>query len=215
VVRRDGLTDSDFIADRTEGYGLAEELIEAYDPDAVEEITGIPADDLVAAAHIYGEANAASILWGLGVTEHKYGSEVVQLLCNLAMMTGNIGKAGAALLPLRGQKNVQGSSDMGAPRPQPERPDAQPPLHGGTEDRSERRHAGVRLAGGARRGPRRHGDQGHDRPRLADRQRGLQGPRLEVRRIARVRRRGRQLQRARGQDRSPLRPPSQGRAAAR
>ncbi|HEY6522972.1 MAG TPA: formate dehydrogenase subunit alpha [Solirubrobacteraceae bacterium] len=114
VVRRDGLTDPEFIADRTEGYGLAEELIEAYDPDAVEEITGIPADDLVAAARIYGEANAASILWGLGVTEHKYGSEVVQLLCNLAMMTGNIGKAGAALLPLRGQNNVQGSSDMGA-----------------------------------------------------------------------------------------------------
>jgi formate dehydrogenase major subunit len=114
VVRRDGLTDSAFIAQRTEGYDTAEELIESYTPDAVEEITGIPADDLVAAAHVYGEANAASILWGPGVTEHKYDSEVVQLLCNLAMMTGNIGKAAAALLPLRGQNNVQGSSDMGA-----------------------------------------------------------------------------------------------------
>src|ERR1700742_5276650 len=114
VVRRDGLTDPEFIAQRTEGYELAEELIDSYDPDAVEEITGIPADDLVAAAHVYGESSAASILWGLGVTEHKYGSEVVQLLCNLAMMTGNVGKPGAALLPLRGQNNVQGSSDMGA-----------------------------------------------------------------------------------------------------
>ncbi len=114
VVRRDGLTDPDFIAQRTEGYQAAEELIEAYTPEAVEEITGIPADDLIHAAHIYGESSAASILWGLGVTEHKYGSEVVQLLCNLAMMTGNVGKAGAALLPLRGQNNVQGSSDMGA-----------------------------------------------------------------------------------------------------
>src|ERR1700761_6102787 len=114
VVRRDGFTDPDFIASRTEGYEAAEELIEAYDPDTVEGITGIPADDLVQAAHIYGEADAASILWGLGVTEHKYGSEVVQLLCNLALMTGNVGRPGAALLPLRGQNNVQGSSDMGA-----------------------------------------------------------------------------------------------------
>src|SRR6202012_2984415 len=88
VVRRDGLIDPEFIAQRTEGYELAQELIDSYDPDAVEEITGIPADDLVAAAHVYGESSAASILWGLGVTEHKYGSEVVQLLCNLAMMTG-------------------------------------------------------------------------------------------------------------------------------
>src|SRR6201996_3496273 len=114
VVRRDGLTDEAFIAERTDGYETAEELIDSYTPEAVEEITGIPADDLVAAAHVYGESSAASILWGLGVTEHKYGSEVVQLLCNLAMMTGNVRKAGAAVLPLRGSNNDQGSSDMGA-----------------------------------------------------------------------------------------------------
>ena len=114
VVRRDGLTDTAFIAGRTEGYADAEELMEAYTPQAVQEITGIPAADIERAAHIYAEAGSASILWGLGVTEHKYGSEVVQLLCNLAMMTGNVGRAGSALLPLRGQNNVQGSSDMGA-----------------------------------------------------------------------------------------------------
>ncbi len=83
-------------------------------PQAVQEITGIPAAQLERAAHIYGEAQSGSLLWGLGVTEHKYGSEVVQLLCNLAMMTGKVGKPGSALLPLRGQNNVQGSSDMGA-----------------------------------------------------------------------------------------------------
>ncbi len=60
------------------------------------------------------EAENACISWGLGVTEHRYGSEVVRLICNLALMTGNIGRPGAALLPLRGQNNVQGSSDMGA-----------------------------------------------------------------------------------------------------
>jgi formate dehydrogenase major subunit len=114
VVRREGLLDEAFIVARTEGWDALEELLEGYDPAAVEEITGIPAADLEAAARLYGEADSASLLWGLGVTEHKYGSEVVQLLCNLAMMTGKVGKPGSALLPLRGQNNVQGSSDMGA-----------------------------------------------------------------------------------------------------
>ena len=114
VVRRDGFVDAEFVAARTEGYEAVEELLESYDPVAVEEITGIPAAELEAAAHLYGEAASGCLLWGLGVTEHKYGSEVVQLLCNLAMMTGKVGKPGSALLPLRGQNNVQGSSDMGA-----------------------------------------------------------------------------------------------------
>jgi len=114
VVRRDGFVDEGFVAARTEGYDVLAELLESYDPAAVEEITGIPAAELEAAAHLYAEAGSASLLWGLGVTEHKYGSEVVQLLCNLAMMTGKVGKPGSALLPLRGQNNVQGSSDMGA-----------------------------------------------------------------------------------------------------
>ncbi|HKZ14048.1 MAG TPA: formate dehydrogenase subunit alpha [Solirubrobacterales bacterium] len=114
VVRRDGMVDEEFIAERTEGFETLEELLEGYDPQSVEEVTGIPAADLEAAAHLYGGAASGSLLWGLGVTEHKYGSEVVQLLSNLAMMTGKVGKPGSALLPLRGQNNVQGSSDMGA-----------------------------------------------------------------------------------------------------
>jgi formate dehydrogenase major subunit len=114
VIHREGLLDAAFIAERTEGWEAVEELLAGYDPAAVEEITGIPASDLEAAAVLYGEAASGSLLWGLGVTEHKYGSEVVRLLCNLAMMTGKVGKPGSALLPLRGQNNVQGSSDMGA-----------------------------------------------------------------------------------------------------
>ncbi|MGA2013801.1 MAG: formate dehydrogenase subunit alpha [Solirubrobacteraceae bacterium] len=114
VVHRDGMIDEQFVATRTAGFEQFEELLGAYTPEAVQEITGIPADDLEQAAHIYGEAATGSLLWGLGVTEHKYGSEVVQLLCNLAMMTGKVGQTGSALLPLRGQNNVQGSSDMGA-----------------------------------------------------------------------------------------------------
>ena len=114
VIRRDGLIDATFIAERTEGYAALEELLDVYTPQAVQEISGVPAAQLEQAAHLYGEAGTGCLLWGLGVTEHKYGSEVVQLLCNLAMMTGKVGKRGSALLPLRGQNNVQGSSDMGA-----------------------------------------------------------------------------------------------------
>jgi formate dehydrogenase major subunit len=114
VLHRDGFVDHDFVARRTTGFDALVELLPQYSPQAVEEITGIPAADLERAAHIYGEATNACISWGLGVTEHKYGSEVVQLICNVALMTGKIGRPGSALLPLRGQNNVQGSSDMGA-----------------------------------------------------------------------------------------------------
>ena len=114
VAHRDGLVDADFIERRTEGYDAYVDLLSSYSPADVEEITGVPAADIERAAHIYGESEASSISWGLGVTEHLYGSEVVQLICNLALMTGNVGRPGAALLPLRGQNNVQGSSDMGA-----------------------------------------------------------------------------------------------------
>jgi formate dehydrogenase major subunit len=114
VVIRDGLVDERFVAERTEGYDALAELVAAYTPEAVEEITTVPAADLVAAAHLYASAERACILWGLGVTEHRYGSECVRLICNLALLTGNVGRPGSALLPLRGQNNVQGSSDHGA-----------------------------------------------------------------------------------------------------
>ncbi|MEY2514022.1 MAG: formate dehydrogenase major subunit, partial [bacterium] len=114
VVARDGLTDKAFLDARTEGYDAVEDLLAGYTPADVQRISGIPAADLERAAHIYAEADTASILWGLGVTEHRYGSEVVRLICNLALMCGKVGRLGSALLPLRGQNNVQGSSDMGA-----------------------------------------------------------------------------------------------------
>jgi formate dehydrogenase major subunit len=114
VVVRDGLVDREFVAERTEGYEAVAELVSAYTPENVEEITGVPALDVERAAQLYAEAERACILWGLGVTEHRYGSECVRLICNLALLTGNVGRPGAALLPLRGQNNVQGSSDHGA-----------------------------------------------------------------------------------------------------
>jgi formate dehydrogenase major subunit len=114
VVARDGLADTAFLRDRTEGWSAVEDLLADYTPLDVQRITGIPAADIEAAAHVYAEADNACVLWGLGVTEHKYGSEVVRLICNLALMCGKVGRPGSALLPLRGQNNVQGSSDMGA-----------------------------------------------------------------------------------------------------
>ncbi len=114
VVARDGLVDRAFLDARTEGYDAVEDLLADYTPGDVERISGVRAADLQRAAHIYAEAENACVLWGLGVTEHKYGSEVVRLICNLALMCGKVGRLGSGLLPLRGQNNVQGSSDMGA-----------------------------------------------------------------------------------------------------
>ena len=114
VLIRDGLVDEAFVRDRVEGFDGLAAVVSAYTPEAVEEITGVPAADIVRAARLYGTAERASVSWGLGVTEQLYGSECVQLICNLALLTGKIGKPGCALLPLRGQNNVQGSSDMGA-----------------------------------------------------------------------------------------------------
>ncbi|MFO7571111.1 MAG: formate dehydrogenase subunit alpha [Gaiellaceae bacterium] len=114
ILIRDGFVNEAFVAERTTGFDTVVELVAAYTPEEVERITGIPAADLERAAHLYGSADRASIVWGLGVTEQLYGSECVQLICNLALMTGKIGRPGCALMPMRGQNNVQGSSDVGA-----------------------------------------------------------------------------------------------------
>jgi len=114
VVARDGLADDAFLAARTDGYDDTRALLEDYTPADVQRISGVPAADIERAAHIYSQAADACVLWGLGVTEHRHGSEVVSLICNLALMCGKVGRPGSALLPLRGQNNVQGSSDMGA-----------------------------------------------------------------------------------------------------
>src|SRR6185312_7481502 len=83
-------------------------------PEAVEAITGIPAAELRAAARLYAQARNAALYYGLGVTEHSQGSTMVMGMANLAMATGNIGRDGVGVNPLRGQNNVQGSCDMGS-----------------------------------------------------------------------------------------------------
>ncbi len=110
----EGLIDRAFIDERSEGFDEFAAMVERYTPEYVAEICGIDARDLIAAAHTYGEADAAAIVYCLGVTEHTGGTEGVMSLSNLAMITGNYGKPGCGVNPLRGQNNVQGACDMGA-----------------------------------------------------------------------------------------------------
>ncbi|MFF3495519.1 formate dehydrogenase subunit alpha [Streptomyces sp. NPDC002795] len=116
VVVTEGLTDADFVADRCEGYEEWAEFVARPEnsPEATEEISGVPAAELRAAARLYASADNGAIYYGLGVTEHSQGSTMVMGMANLAMACGNIGRDGVGVNPLRGQNNVQGSCDMGS-----------------------------------------------------------------------------------------------------
>ena len=116
VVVTEGLTDESFVASRCEGFDEWAEFIarEENSPEAVESITGVPAEDLREAARLYATGGNGAIYYGLGVTEHSQGSTMVMGMANLAMVTGNIGRDGVGVNPLRGQNNVQGSCDMGS-----------------------------------------------------------------------------------------------------
>ena len=114
IILSEGLHDQEFIDARTEGFAEFAKTIGEYTPEKVEEISGIPADDLRAAARLYAGAGAASIVYSMGITQHSTGTDNVLSVANLAMLTGNVGKPGAGVNPLRGQNNVQGSCDVGA-----------------------------------------------------------------------------------------------------
>ncbi len=118
VVVMEGLGDEEFIRTRCDTELLSDWLDFIRDPinspDAMAAITGVSAEDIIAAARLYAEADSAAIYYGLGVTEHSQGSTMVMGLANLAMITGNIGRSGVGVNPLRGQNNVQGSCDMGS-----------------------------------------------------------------------------------------------------
>src|SRR4030042_2511789 len=113
VIISESLQDRDFIETRTGGFEELKKLLADYTPEKVQEISGIPADELVRAARIYAEAERASIVYCMGITQHSTGTDNVLSLANLALLTGNIGKPGTGVNPLRGQNNVQGACDMG------------------------------------------------------------------------------------------------------
>ncbi len=113
-IVEEGLADDKFIADRTEGYDDFLASIKELDVTAMEAITGVDREEVRAAAITYASAGNAMSFHGLGVTEHSQGTFTVQQIADLAMITGNIGRRGVGVNPLRGQNNVQGAADMGA-----------------------------------------------------------------------------------------------------
>jgi len=118
VIVTEDLLDAAFIAERCETGAFADwrefAARPANSPEAMQEITGVPAAEVRAAARLYATGGNAAIFYGLGVTEHSQGSTAVIAIANLAMATGNVGREGVGVNPLRGQNNVQGSCDMGS-----------------------------------------------------------------------------------------------------
>jgi formate dehydrogenase major subunit len=118
TIISEGLEDSDFIAERCEDEAYKDWRTficeERNSPESLEATSGVPAEEIRAAARLYANAGNGAIYYGLGVTEHSQGSTMVMGIANLAMATGNLGRAGVGVNPLRGQNNVQGSCDMGS-----------------------------------------------------------------------------------------------------
>jgi formate dehydrogenase major subunit len=118
VIVTEGLTKDEYVAERCEAdsYLRWKELVaaERNSPEAMEAVTGVAADLVRRAARLYAAGPNSAIYYGLGVTEHSQGSTAVMALANLAMATGNLGREGVGVNPLRGQNNVQGSCDMGS-----------------------------------------------------------------------------------------------------
>jgi len=113
VIIKENLHDKTFIANRTEGFDSLEKNLQAYTPEQVCDITGIPAQEIIETARIYAGASPASILYCMGITQHTSGTDNVKALAGLAMLCGNMGVKGGGVNPLRGQNNVQGACDMG------------------------------------------------------------------------------------------------------
>lgn len=113
VIIKEELTDPDFIAKRTENFAALQETVKQYTPELVEKLTGVPAEQVRTIARVYGRAKNAMIFWGMGISQHTTGTDNARCLISLCLMTGNIGRPGTGLHPLRGQNNVQGASDSG------------------------------------------------------------------------------------------------------
>lgn len=113
TVIDEGLADQDFIARRTNNFEALRENVKGYSPEAMAPICGIPAQTLREVARAFAKAKSAMILWGMGISQHVHGTDNARCLIALVSVTGQIGKPGSGLHPLRGQNNVQGASDAG------------------------------------------------------------------------------------------------------
>ena len=113
VILREGLQDRDFIARRTERFETLEPFLARYTPEMASRITGVPPSVIEDVALEFGRVERAMIFWGMGISQHVNGTDNARALISLCLMTGNIGRRGTGLHPLRGQNNVQGASDVG------------------------------------------------------------------------------------------------------
>ncbi|RJX30424.1 MAG: formate dehydrogenase subunit alpha [Desulfurivibrio sp.] len=114
AILDEGLENQDFIAARTENLEMVRQHVKNFSPEAMAAKTGVEPQLVRQAARLYCSTNRGMILYGLGVTEHRNGTQGVMALANIALASGNVGRPGAGICPLRGQNNVQGSCDMGA-----------------------------------------------------------------------------------------------------
>lgn len=114
VIISKGLTDPGFIGTRTENYDAFKDSVQKFTPDYAEAITGVPAQKIIQAASIIGQADNTATYYTMGITQHTSGVDNVLSIANLALLTGNLGRAKTGVNPLRGQNNVQGACDMGA-----------------------------------------------------------------------------------------------------
>jgi len=113
VIVAEALYDRDYLARHTEGFDNLARQTQAFTPEAMAPICGIDAQTLRDVARLYAEADSAIIFWGMGISQHSHGTDNARCLIALAALTGNIGRPGTGLHPLRGQNNVQGASDAG------------------------------------------------------------------------------------------------------
>ncbi|MGH9628547.1 MAG: molybdopterin-dependent oxidoreductase, partial [Bryobacteraceae bacterium] len=113
VIVEEGLTDEAFIRDRTAGYEALADNVKRFAPEAMTPICGIDAQTIREVARLYATSKASIILWGMGISQHVHGTDNARCLIALALSTGQIGRPGSGLHPLRGQNNVQGASDSG------------------------------------------------------------------------------------------------------
>ena len=113
VIIEDGLFNDEYIKKQTSGFDDLRRHLKNYPPEIMEEQTGIDAMLIREVAHLYAKTNKGIIFWGMGVSQHVHGTDNARCLISLALMTGNVGRRGSGLHPLRGQNNVQGASDAG------------------------------------------------------------------------------------------------------
>jgi len=113
ILVEEGLVDEDFVRDRTEGYDAFVASLDDFTPNHVEDRTGVPWPDVYKAARRLSASDATLFLFAMGITQHTHGTENVRAVSNLALLTGNLGRPGTGIAPLRGHNNVQGACDMG------------------------------------------------------------------------------------------------------